>query len=923
MKNHRFRTGILILALLTLPLATLSMAQLSLTTTFSANNNQAGNMFDLVAAPGAAVTVTDLDLNLASGSWDIELYVVTSGGSLVGNEANPAAWSLVATVPGLVSNGLNVPTPMGMPSTFSVAAGQTRGVYVTCSNGTGMQYTSGGVVFGAVAASDSNLQIIVGRGATYPFGTTYTPRLWNGTVHYSLGYALTTTFASNNNQSGNMFDIVAAADVTITGLDLNLAAGTWDIEVYAVTGGGSHVGVENLPGAWTLMATVPGLVSNGADVPTPLSVNPAIQVPIGGTRGIYVTCTSGTGMRYTSGLAAPLGAVVAADATVQILMGRGVVYPFGTTFTPRLWNGTLYYSLSFDDVLQVPAEISTIQGAISAALSGQTVLVAPGTYLESNLDFAGKDIAVIGAGGAAVTIVDAQSGGRGFRFVGGETSAAILQGITILNGLAPNAGGHGGGILVSGASPRIIGCKIQGCHAGPGQAGTAGAGTGNGGPGGPGGNGGGIYVANGAPVVIDCVIEGNAAGNGGSGGTSLFGSMGAGGASGKGGGLYVANGTVSLSGCTLRNNQAGNGAGFNPPTTGGGGGGIFLGGGSLDARSCTIDGNAAGDGGPSALVAPPALGGRGGGVHIAGGMATLASCVLSDNVAGIGADGGGIWTSPAATCVLTSCTIANNDAGGPDPLFLLAPGAGGGVASPGTGTTVVNSIAWSNAPDQILGNPAVTSSDVAGGYPGTGNFSQNPAFVNAANDDYHIQMYSPCIGMADDADPSRPETDIDGLPRVVGPGMDVGADESDCAGLSGTGEDFVLETLVNGAGDPDLCAKVLAPGDFLSVRFLSPTGTFWFEVPILGGQVFLTSGPPLGTLSVFPVVLLPAATIFYDGFTPTPLGPTGLGPGGIALAYKIPAGTSGLTVRFQAYVVSAMSNNGFIAATAGHEIFIQ
>ena len=51
---------------------------------------------------------------------------------------------------------------------------------------------------------------------------------------------------------------------------------------------------------------------------------------------------------------------------------------------------------------------TTIQSGIDAANTGDTVLVAPGTYNE-NIDFKGKGITVTSSGGAAKTIIDGAS----------------------------------------------------------------------------------------------------------------------------------------------------------------------------------------------------------------------------------------------------------------------------------------------------------------------------------------------------------------------------------------------------------------------------------------------------------------------------------------------------------------------------------
>jgi len=57
---------------------------------------------------------------------------------------------------------------------------------------------------------------------------------------------------------------------------------------------------------------------------------------------------------------------------------------------------------------------------------------------------------------------------------------------------------------------------------------------------------------------------------------------------------------------------------------------------------------------------------------------------------------------------------------------------------------------------------------------GTHNISADPLFVDPANDDYHLQAGSPCIDAGTDAGVT---TDIDGDPRPVGAGYDIGADE--------------------------------------------------------------------------------------------------------------------------------------------------
>jgi hypothetical protein len=81
------------------------------------------------------------------------------------------------------------------------------------------------------------------------------------------------------------------------------------------------------------------------------------------------------------------------------------------------------------EVLHVPAQYSTIQAAVSAAVDGDEVRVAPGTYTgggNKNIDLHGKDLRVLGEGGPEATIIDCQWDGRAFNLEHGEPSTATL-----------------------------------------------------------------------------------------------------------------------------------------------------------------------------------------------------------------------------------------------------------------------------------------------------------------------------------------------------------------------------------------------------------------------------------------------------------------------------------------------------------------
>jgi parallel beta-helix repeat protein len=144
-----------------------------------------------------------------------------------------------------------------------------------------------------------------------------------------------------------------------------------------------------------------------------------------------------------------------------------------------------YINPSQPKTINVPAMQATIQTAIDIAYNGDTVLVAPGTYLE-NINFKGKAITVVSSGGADVTVIDGNQAGSVVSFGSNETLTSVLDGFTIKNGSPRN--GDGGGIYIYNASPTIRNNRVT-------------ANTGD--------WGGGIYVGFSSPIIRDNVISSN------------------------------------------------------------------------------------------------------------------------------------------------------------------------------------------------------------------------------------------------------------------------------------------------------------------------------------------------------------------------------------------------------------------------------
>jgi parallel beta-helix repeat protein len=132
----------------------------------------------------------------------------------------------------------------------------------------------------------------------------------------------------------------------------------------------------------------------------------------------------------------------------------------------------------------VPGDYATIQAAITAASSGDTIYVAAGTY---NEDITLKDgVDVLGAGADVTTIHGSHTGP--VVTATAITSTTTLDGFKIENGAA----GYGGGMYNSGASPVVSNCVFDGNTTS--------------------GNGGGMYCYSySSPTITSCTFTNNTA----------------------------------------------------------------------------------------------------------------------------------------------------------------------------------------------------------------------------------------------------------------------------------------------------------------------------------------------------------------------------------------------------------------------------
>jgi hypothetical protein len=200
-----------------------------------------------------------------------------------------------------------------------------------------------GIIYGWYANAADTVPVATGDTFTFPMSGQQTWYL----AYEESADSLTTTYAGGNGQSGNAFELLPTNALSIQALDIHIGGtGTESVNVYYYLGS-----VAGNPGSvtWTLHESFTGVQGAGVGNPTNLQFSSPLTLPGGQTSAMLVVLTTSTNIDYTNG--SSVGAVFAQNADLTIYEGWGISYgsatsPVGGTFTPRNWNGTIYYGSS-------------------------------------------------------------------------------------------------------------------------------------------------------------------------------------------------------------------------------------------------------------------------------------------------------------------------------------------------------------------------------------------------------------------------------------------------------------------------------------------------------------------------------------------------------------------------------------------------
>jgi hypothetical protein len=159
--------------------------------------------------------------------------------------------------------------------------------------------------------------------------------------------SITTLFASNNfgNPGGaNYFDLtVASSPISVTALDINTAetVSFSNFRVYVLPGM-TFQGHETNMALWTQVATGSG-TGVGVDMPTHVTLSNPIPLLAGTLYGIAMVADPAITLHYTNGNGSNQNY---SNANVALFLGSATNVPFtAPVFSPRVWNGTIYYDV--------------------------------------------------------------------------------------------------------------------------------------------------------------------------------------------------------------------------------------------------------------------------------------------------------------------------------------------------------------------------------------------------------------------------------------------------------------------------------------------------------------------------------------------------------------------------------------------------
>jgi hypothetical protein len=183
-------------------------------TRFAGGNSHNGNMFDLVNTSSVSVQIIGFDQCFAAAQTD-SFEVWYKSGSFIGFESNSSAWTFVGRC-NMSPAAANVPYNVPISLTVTIPPSATYGFYLTnITAGFSNAYTNGTTLSNVLKTKDG-LQFLEGKGGGYPFAVTFSPRIWNGVIHYCTPLVTGISSLTTNETVSEVYPNPMANEATIT-----------------------------------------------------------------------------------------------------------------------------------------------------------------------------------------------------------------------------------------------------------------------------------------------------------------------------------------------------------------------------------------------------------------------------------------------------------------------------------------------------------------------------------------------------------------------------------------------------------------------------------------------------------------------------------------------------------------------------------
>jgi len=351
-----------------------------ITPTFTGENTAYGFMFDIVTKD-SPITIKTLSFHTDLIQPDIRVFVWYKRGTHVGHEQMPESWELLSDTIVRGERYLHrTPIPPEFFKDVKVNANERVALYISLTT-PNLRYSNVSPSGNKSGSENENLIIMHGKSVlSTSFGLNSNQKKeWNGSIQYMVHEAnigpaplllpagnndvslsgltggVTTSYAGGNGGRGAMFDVFAKGEmpgfggIVVTSIDFHTDSTSDDIGVRVYTCQGSFMNHAYDSKAWKLVADTK-VTGRGPFKKTGIveSVFDQVYIPAEQVQAFYVSLDRPNLLYSDVPETVVVRKVWSQSEDVEVTVGAGLGYSMEFTGLqePRLWNGSIRYSVA-------------------------------------------------------------------------------------------------------------------------------------------------------------------------------------------------------------------------------------------------------------------------------------------------------------------------------------------------------------------------------------------------------------------------------------------------------------------------------------------------------------------------------------------------------------------------------------------------